>query len=147
MQWNLSIIESQGCLGCSWEKISFGLLEHNDNHGKLQFLYPWNRFGLIVDGVHTCPEAVKLAYRVSPKRLVCGRSDKKQVILIPWCGINRDIPGTRDRCNCWTRPQRGSPLQVWSTNSAGFLGGPSSKCFLSPRLCQLWWSRWSTWWG
>ena len=28
------------------------------------------RFGLIVDGVHTCPEAVKLAYRTSPKRLV-----------------------------------------------------------------------------
>lgn len=27
-------------------------------------------FGMIVDGVHTCPEAVKLAYRVSPKRLV-----------------------------------------------------------------------------
>ena len=28
------------------------------------------RFGLIVDGVHTCPEAVKLAFRTSPKRLV-----------------------------------------------------------------------------
>ena len=28
------------------------------------------RYGLIVDGVHTCPEAVKLAYRTSPKRLV-----------------------------------------------------------------------------
>jgi len=45
---------------------------HHREPGLLGLLLKEDRlwFGLIVDGVHTCPEAVKLAYRVSPKRLV-----------------------------------------------------------------------------
>ena len=46
------------------EKVIFNIYDECDKNRREK------RFGLIVDGVHTCPEAVKLAYRTSPKRLV-----------------------------------------------------------------------------